>query len=97
LLLFLTSITSFSQKKTPKNIIFLIGDGMGVSQVYTGNIANKGHLNIERSQFIGFHKNRASDDFVTDSGAGDTAFSISKKTYNGAMRFLKQTQPKEKL
>lgn len=58
---------------------------MGVAQVYAGIVANKGHLNIERSQFIGFHKNQASNDFVTDSGAGATAFSIGQKTFNGAI------------
>jgi len=91
----LLSIPAFSQKKHPKNIILLIGDGMGVAQVYAGIVANKGHLNIERSQFIGFHKNQASNDFVTDSGAGATAFSIGQKTYNGAIGVdsLKQSQP----
>ena len=28
----------------PKNVIILIGDGMGTSQVYSGLIANKGSL-----------------------------------------------------
>jgi len=69
----------------PKNIILLIGDGMGAAQVYAGIVANKGHLNIERSQFIGFHKNQATDDFVTDSGAGATALSIGQKSYNGSI------------
>ncbi|SFP06234.1 alkaline phosphatase [Pseudarcicella hirudinis] len=71
--------------KHPKNIILLIGDGMGVGQIYAGLTANKGKLNLERSQFIGFHKNQASDEYVTDSGAGATAFAIGKKTYNGAI------------
>lgn len=79
------SVPGLAQKKHPKNIILLIGDGMGVAQVYAGIVANKGHLNIERSQFIGFHKNQASNDFVTDSGAGATAFAIGQKTYNGAI------------
>lgn len=91
----LLSIPVFSQKKHPKNVILLIGDGMGVAQVYAGIVANKGHLNIERSQFIGFHKNQASNEFVTDSGAGATAFSTGQITYNGAIGVdsLKQSQP----
>ena len=68
-----------------KNIILLIGDGMGAAQVYAGLTANKGSLNIERCPYIGFHKNQASDNYVTDSGAGATAFSIGYKTYNGAI------------
>lgn len=98
-LLLIVSFSGFSQKNTalkhPKNIILLIGDGMGAAQVYAGIVANKGHLNIERSQFIGFHKNQATDDFVTDSGAGATALSIGQKSYNGSIGVdsLKKAQP----
>ncbi len=87
-LLFLLAFTAFGQSssiKYPKNIIFLIGDGMGVSQIYAGLTANKGHLALERIRHIGFHKNQASDNYVTDSAAGATAFSTGKKTYNGAI------------
>ncbi len=94
--LLVTSFSCFSQSiKHPKNIIFLIGDGMGAAQVYAGIIANKGHLNIERSRFIGFHKNQSSDAFVTDSGAGATAFSIGQKSFNGSIGVdsLKHAQP----
>ncbi|MCZ2473724.1 alkaline phosphatase [Aquirufa ecclesiirivi] len=86
--LYLLAITAFGQNSTikyPKNIIFLIGDGMGVSQIYAGLTANKGHLALERIRHIGFHKNQASDNYVTDSAAGATAFSTGKKTYNGAI------------
>jgi len=69
----------------PKNIILLIGDGMGTAQIYAGLTANKGHLNIERCKHIGFHKNQTALEFVTDSGAGATAFAIGKKSYNGAV------------
>ncbi|RYY20222.1 MAG: alkaline phosphatase [Chitinophagaceae bacterium] len=68
-----------------KNIILLIGDGMGTSQIYAGLTANKGKLNLERCQFVGFHKNQPSEGYVTDSGAGATSLSIGKKTYNGAI------------
>ena len=74
-----------SKKKQPKNIILLIGDGMGVAQIYAGLTANKGSLNLERVTYAGFHKNQADSAYVTDSGAGATALSIGKKTYNGAI------------
>ena len=32
--------------KKPKNIIFLIGDGMGLTHLYAGMTANHGTLNI---------------------------------------------------
>ncbi len=87
--LFLISIlsSSYAQKKQQpvKNIILMIGDGMGVAQISAGLTANKGSLNLERCQFIGFHKNESTDRFVTDSGAGATAFAIGYKSYNGSI------------
>ena len=80
----LLSASLFGQK-APKNVIFLIGDGMGVSQIYAGLTANRGHLNLERVKVIGFHKNQASDNYITDSAAGATAFATGKQTYNGAI------------
>jgi alkaline phosphatase len=57
---------------------------MGVSQIYAGMTANHGHLNLERCQYTGFIKTYSSSNYITDSGAGATAMSIGKKTYNGA-------------
>jgi alkaline phosphatase len=87
--------TTFSQRKyrQPKNIILMIGDGMGVAQVYAGLTANKGHLNLERCPSIGFHKNQASDKYVTDSAAGATALACGQKTYNGAIGVDHQQKP----
>jgi alkaline phosphatase len=72
-------------KPLAKNIILLIGDGMGTSQVYAGMISKKGALNIERCKHIGFAKTFSEDHFVTDSGASGTAIATGHKTYNGAI------------
>lgn len=87
LALSLTFSQTIAQKKAenPKNIILMVGDGMGVSQIYAGMTGNFGRLNLERMSVIGFHKNQASNAFVTDSAAGATAFSCGVKTYNGAI------------
>ncbi|WP_297101000.1 alkaline phosphatase [uncultured Draconibacterium sp.] len=69
----------------PKNIIFLIGDGMGVSQVFSGITANQGHLFIENCRHIGFSKTQSADNYITDSAAGGTALACGVKTYNGAI------------
>lgn len=71
--------------KTPKNIILMVGDGMGTAQIFAGLIANNGKLNLMRCTAIGFQKTQSADNFVTDSGAGATAFAIGKKTKNGAI------------
>jgi len=68
-----------------KNIILLIGDGMGTAQVYAGMTANHGHLNIERCPVVGFQKTYSANSFVTDSGASGTAISTGTKTKNGSI------------
>ncbi len=76
----------YSQTKTikkPKNIIFLIGDGMGTAQVYSALVAKKDKLNMARCKHIGFHKTYSKNKFITDSAAGATAFSTGQKTNNG--------------
>jgi alkaline phosphatase len=85
--LLLTSTIAYSQKNKsrPRNIILMVGDGMGAAQIYAGLTANRGSLNLERCTHSGFHKNQAYDAYVTDSGAGATALSIGYKTINGAI------------
>lgn len=73
------------KSKKPKNIILMIGDGMGVSQVFAGITANGGSLFLDNFKHIGFAKTHSADNFITDSGAGGTAISTGKKTYNGAI------------
>ncbi len=74
-----------SSSTKPKNIILMIGDGMGVTQVSAGLYSNGNKLNLERFPYVGLHKSYSSDDLVTDSAAGATAFSCGVKTYNGAV------------
>ncbi len=71
--------------KKPKNIILMIGDGMGVSHVFAGLTANGGHLFLENFKHIGFSKTQSADNYITDSAAGGTAISTGKKTFNGAI------------
>lgn len=77
------SFTSLSAQKKPKNIIFLIGDGMGIAQVYSGMVANNNTLALERCTFAGFSKTYSANNFTTDSGAGGTALACGVKTNNG--------------
>ncbi len=82
------NVKIFKQKfksDKPKNIILLIGDGMGVSQVFAGLTANKGKLFLDNFKHIGFSKTQSADNYITDSAAGGTALSAGIKTYNGAI------------
>ena len=75
---------NFKAKK-PKNVIFMIGDGMGTSQVFAGLTANGGHLFLENCKYSGFAKTQSANKYITDSAAGGTALSSGVKTYNGAI------------
>ncbi len=68
-----------------KNIILLVGDGMGLAQIHAGLTANRGRLNLSSFLNIGFSKTASSDNYITDSAAGATAFSTGKKTRNRAI------------
>ncbi len=79
--------------KHPKNIVLLIGDGMGITQVTAALYANNNQLNLEQFQIVGLHKPYASNDLITDSAAGATAFASGIKTYNGAIGVNDEKQP----
>ena len=79
------SFTQTFKSDTPKNVILLIGDGMGISHLFAGLTANRGNLFIENCRYIGFSKTASFNRYVTDSAAGGTAISTGKKTYNGAI------------
>ncbi len=81
------------QFKRPKNIILMIGDGMGLSQITAGMYINGNKLNLEQFLYIGLIKTYAADNLVTDSAAGATAFASGLKTYNGAVGVDKNKQP----
>lgn len=80
-------------KSKPKNIILLIGDGMGVSQVYAAVTANHGTLNITQAPITGFSQTQSADNYVTDSAAGGTALATGTRTYNGAIGLDTDTLP----
>ena len=69
----------------PRNIILMIGDGMGLTQVSAALYSNNNRLSLEEFPVIGFHKSHCSNDLITDSAAGATAFACGVKTYRGAI------------
>lgn len=76
-----------------KNIILMIGDGMGLSQITAGIYSNGNYLALEEFNSIGLHKPYSSDNLITDSAAGATAFACGQKTYNGAIAVDDNKQP----
>jgi alkaline phosphatase len=68
-----------------KNVILLIGDGMGLTQIYAGMTANHGVLNLSQFLNMGFSKTSSADSYITDSAAGGTAMATGKKARNRAI------------
>lgn len=80
-------------KETPKNVILMIGDGMGLGQITAGLYSNNNRLNLEQFPIVGFHKSHSASDLITDSAAGATAFACGVKTYNNAIGLTADTLP----
>lgn len=70
---------------TPKNIILLIGDGMGLSAVSTGFYFGDQPSVFLRFHEIGLQKTSSATHKVTDSAASGTSMASGIKTYNGAI------------
>lgn len=67
----------------PKNIVFMIGDGMGLEQLSTAWVANRGALNIDQMPYVGLQRTYCLDWLVTDSAAAGTALATGQKTNKG--------------
>lgn len=86
------SMTAAQTEQTP-NIIFLIGDGMGLTQISSGMYANGNTTALEDFEYIGLSKTHAVKNLVTDSAASGTAMACGEKTYNGVVGINEKNQP----
>ncbi len=64
---------SDGSKKKIKNVIFLIGDGMGLNQIMAGAYANNRDLSLLKIKNIGIQFYNPLDDFIGDSASGGSA------------------------
>jgi len=64
----------------PRNVILLIGDGMGVAHLTAGMVANGGELYITQFLHTGFLSTHNATSFVTNSCAAATAMATGTKT-----------------
>lgn len=78
---------------TPRNIILMIGDGMGISQISAAMYVNGNKTNLEKFPVVGLHKAIAADGLITDSAAGSTALACGVRTYTGAIGVNQDTMP----
>ena len=76
-----------------KNVIVLIGDGMGVEQVSMAWVLNGGRLNMDNFQYVGGSRTYSANKLITDSSAGGTAIACGAKTNNGYIGVDAQGEP----
>jgi len=84
-------------RKAPKNVILLISDGAGWSQLWAAATANGGQLNATTFKHIGQAQTAPTDDYNTDSAAGATALSTGTKTRNRYIGVDSSGKPLENL
>ena len=68
-----------------KNVIVMIGDGMGTAQVYSLILTSQEKTAFQRFPYSGFSITKSASNEITDSAAGGTAIAIGKKTNNGVV------------
>ena len=71
--------------KSPKNIVLVSADGMGVCQWQAGMIAAKGKLNLSRMQSAGLVTTNPADVFCGDAPSHSTALATGFNSKKGAV------------
>lgn len=80
-LLFLSSVIFPQGKEIPKNIIIMIGDGMGLNLITASALVNE-DCPFKKFRSIGLAVTCSADKLVTDSAAGGTAIATGYRTNN---------------
>jgi alkaline phosphatase len=70
-----SGLSSDIQPKQAKNVIIMIGDGMGLSQISGAMYQEKKSMSLERFKNIGIQKTSCKDKLITDSAAAAAALS----------------------
>ncbi len=85
------------EQKQARNVILMIGDGMGAEHVWAAWLSNKGKLNITTLPVTGFSITTSASHTITDSAAGGTAIACGHKTVNGQVGVDAAGKPVESL
>ena len=66
-----------------RNVIYLIGDGMGFGAVSSLLLTDDSTTAFEMAPVIGLSESCSANNYVTDSPAGGTALACGERTLNG--------------
>ncbi len=84
-------INSVVSGPKPVNVIIMIGDGMGLSQISALDYLDTKRNAFDRFPTVGLLKTSSSAQLITDSAAGATVYSTGVRTYNGAIGVSQDT------
>lgn len=76
-------LNSCTEAPKVKNVIYLIGDGMGFGAVTTLLLTEDEPTGFEQAPVVGLSETCSADNYVTDSAAGGTALATGTRTNNG--------------
>ncbi len=77
-----TKATKHEDYRTYKNVILMIGDGMGFNTVAATKKIRNTEVSMETMPVVSQSKTRSASDKVTDSAAGGTALATGTRTFN---------------
>ena len=89
----LASCTCEPQQPKVKNVIYLIGDGMGFGAVSSLLLSQEDSTAFEAASAIGLSETCSANNYVTDSPAGGTALATGTRTLNGYIGLDPEDQP----
>ena len=75
------------------NVIYLIGDGMALPQVYAAMLASGEEMTFSQFPYIGVVDTHSASNDITDSAAGGTALASDHKTKNAMVGMNPDTIP----
>ena len=84
----LSAFLSAGRAEPPKNVIFMIGDGMGFEEVKAGGMylyGQPGTLSFEQFPFQAEVTTSSANSSITDSAAAATAIATGQKVNNGVI------------
>ena len=76
-------VSCCNKPEKPKNVIYLIGDGMGFGAVSSLLLSEDAQTGFEMAPVIGLNETQSANNHVTDSPAGGTALATGTRTRNG--------------
>jgi len=76
-----------------KNVIYMIGDGMALPQVYAAMLASHEQMTFSQFPYIGVVDTHSASNDITDSAAGGTALASDHKTKNSMVGMTPDSIP----